>query len=185
MEISPNNISLEEGESTQLKAIITPSEAKDNLTWKSENTSIATVTSNGVVKAVKQGSVVIKVSTTNGLTATCKVNVAPLPTEVQLPENIEIVEGYHKTLIPVLLPNNSKTTYKWTSSNTSVATVSANGKIIAKQVGSADIKVTTKNNKTAVCRVTVKKAPDNLSRVKLDPKINRINNLITNTKKQY
>lgn len=185
VEISPKSISLEEGESTQLTAILTPAEAKDNLTWQSDNTSIATVTSGGVVKAIKQGSVNIKVSTTNGLSAICKVNVAPLPTAVQLPESLEIVEGYHKTLVPVLLPNSSKTTYVWTSSNTSVATVSVSGKIITKQVGSADIKVTTKNKKTATCRVTVVKAPDNFSRKKLDPKINRINNLITNTKKQY
>lgn len=185
VEISPASASLEEGESFQLKAILTPSEAKDNLTWNSENTAIATVTSKGLVKALKQGTVNIKVHTTNGLSATCKVNVAPLPTEVQLPENIVILEGYHKTLIPTLLPENSKSSYTWSSSNTSIATVSVKGKIIAKKAGSANIKVTTKNGKSAVCKVTVTKTPDNLSRENLNPKINRINTLINNTKKQY
>lgn len=44
----------------------------------------------------------------------------------------------------------------WNSSNTSVATVTSEGKVIACGIGEADITVTDKNNKQQICKVVVK-----------------------------
>ena len=52
-----------------------------------------------------------------------------------------------------------KTTVKWKSSNTKVATVDSKGKIKAVGTGSATITVTTAGGRTASCTVTVKAAP--------------------------
>lgn len=76
-EISLNRskITLDRGETYQLKAEITPSDAKDkNITWKSKNEKIATV-KNGVVKAVGKGETVITATTSNGKTDECTVVV--------------------------------------------------------------------------------------------------------------
>ena len=48
---------------------------------------------------------------------------------------------------------------KWSTSNSKVATVSSKGVVTAKGVGTATIKVTISNGKTAACKFTVKKAP--------------------------
>ena len=47
------------------------------------------------------------------------------------------------------------TSYTWSSSNTSVATVDKNGKVTAKASGTATITVKTSNGKIANCKVTV------------------------------
>lgn len=185
VEISPNDITLVEGAKQYLKAVLSPTGASSNLTWASDNTEIATVSTGGYVTAMKAGTTNITVKTENNLSAKCKVTVVPAPTAVQLPESIEILEGYDKILTPTLVPSNAVTTYKWASSDTSVATVSTDGKVTAKTAGTADITVTTKNNKTATCHVIVKPAPENLSRTILDAKLSRIKSLINNTKKQY
>ena len=183
--ISPNEITIAEGAKQYLNVIFSPTGASSNLTWASENTEIATVSAGGYVTAIKAGTTNIMVKTENNLSAKCKVTVVPAPTAVQLPESIEILEGYDKILTPTLVPSNAVTTYKWSSSDTSVATVSTDGKVTAKVAGTVDITVTTANNKTATCHVIVKPAPENLSRTILDAKLSRIKNLINNTKKQY
>ena len=93
--------------------------------------------------------------------------------------------GYGKKLTPVLTPNNSETTYKWSSSNTSVAIVSTDGIVTGKSIRTADITVKTDNGKSAVCSVYISEAPANLSRGNIDIKLSRIYNLITKTKSQY
>ena len=61
----------------QLKATVVPSDAADkSVTWASDNTSVATVTNDGVVKGVTKGTANITVTTNDGkFVATCKVNV--------------------------------------------------------------------------------------------------------------
>lgn len=49
-----------------------------NITYKSQNTSIATVSSNGILTAIKAGTTTITATTSNGKTATCKVIVRPI-----------------------------------------------------------------------------------------------------------
>lgn len=63
---------------TQLTATVAPSSASNkNVTWKSSNTNIATVDSNGKVTGKAVGEATITVTTADGgKTATCKVTVS-------------------------------------------------------------------------------------------------------------
>jgi C1A family cysteine protease len=54
-------------------------------------------------------------------------------------------------------------TLTWTSSDTSVASVNANGKITAKSTGTATITATLPYGGSAECRITVKKAPTKIT----------------------
>ena len=60
----------------KLSANVMPSNATNKaVTWSSRNTSVATVSSDGTVKAVGYGTAVITAKTVNGLTSNCTINV--------------------------------------------------------------------------------------------------------------
>ena len=169
--LDKTTLALEVDGTTTLVATVKPTDATDKtVSWSSDNTSVATVDVNGKVTAVAAGSATITVTTTDGgKTATCAVTVtAPTPpatvnvTEVNLNKTtLPLVVGNSETLVPTVTPSNATDkTVSWSSDNTSVATVDANGKVTAVAAGSATITVTTTDgNKTATCIVTVTAAP--------------------------
>ena len=78
------------------------------------------------------------------------------PTSVSLNKtSLTLDVGKSHTLTKTVSPSNAVTSYTWSSSNTSVATVDGNGKVTAKKAGTATITVKTSNGKTANCKVTV------------------------------
>ena len=77
--------------------------------------------------------------------------------------SLELTEGGTDTLTATITPNNATNkNVTWESSNTSVATVDANGLVTAVSAGTATITVTTADGgKTDTCTVTVREeAPD-------------------------
>ncbi|MDC0584768.1 DNRLRE domain-containing protein [Bacteroidales bacterium] len=75
--VSPISLSLEIGESSNLTETVSPSNATNkSVTWSSNNTSVATVNSNGLVTAQGEGNATITVKTNDGnKTATCAITV--------------------------------------------------------------------------------------------------------------
>lgn len=77
--VDPQAASINEGETLQLTASVTPSNADPKyvaLTWKSDNTKVATVDQKGLVTAVKQGTAIITVQTAYfGKSAEAVINV--------------------------------------------------------------------------------------------------------------
>lgn len=165
--LSQSSLSIAEGSTAQLKATVTPSGASTSLSWSSSNSDVAKVSSTGVVTGVSSGTATIKVTTTNGYSASCQVTVTPQPSSVALPSTLTITEGTTATLKPTLSPSNATTTYTWSSANPKIATVSSNGVVSGIAEGITDITVTTSNGKSAVCKVTVKEPAEPIS-VKLD-----------------
>lgn len=160
----PSNITLIEGETYQLKATPTPSNATTSFNWEVEDSSIASVSSSGLVTAIKKGETRVKVTTTKGsYSAFCKVKVKtppPPPSGVSLKSEINIYKGFSTQLVPILEPADAATTYKWRSGNASIVSVSSSGKITANEIGQAEIFVTTANGLEASCVVNVENAPE-------------------------
>ncbi|WP_298516338.1 chondroitinase-B domain-containing protein [uncultured Kordia sp.] len=77
--VSPENGVLAIGNTVQLTAIILPSDATNiQVTWASDNESIATVDGNGLVTAESDGNAIITVTTVDGLfTDTANIEVLP------------------------------------------------------------------------------------------------------------
>ena len=164
LEITPTSVALNKttltldiGRTSNLRATVYPSNAANKkCTWRSSNTSVATVDSNGKVTAKQVGTATITVKTANGKTASCNVTVQAVPTSVSLNKTsltLDVSKSY--TLTKTVSPSKAVTSYTWSSSNTRVATVDGNGKVTAKKAGTATITVKTSNGKTATCKVTV------------------------------
>ena len=73
--LNSNQIKLNANSTYTLKVTYSPSNATNqSVTWSSSNTNVATV-SNGVVRGLKGGTATITAKTSNGVTATCTVEV--------------------------------------------------------------------------------------------------------------
>lgn len=163
VKMNQTQLQLEMGASQQLRAMIEPVNTTDDttLTWKSSLPNVATVDQEGNVTAVSEGYSIITVYAVNGKSATCRVEVTKkvnIPiTDVTLSESeLALTEGDTAELTATITPaeTTDDKTLTWTSDNNAVATVD-NGVITAVAPGQAKITVTTSNNISASCVVTV------------------------------
>lgn len=143
--------------SVTLKATINPTNAVGKVTWSTSNKKIATVSSNGVVKGVKAGTVTITAQTSNGKKATCKVTVKQPAQKVVLnKKTANLKKGKTLQLKAKITPSNSTDKLVWSTSNKKLATVSKSGKVKALKKGTVTITVKTSSGKKATCKIKVK-----------------------------
>lgn len=133
---------------------VTPNNTTDTISWKSSNTSVATVNSSGVVTSKAAGTATIT-ATCGSKSATCSVKVTVACTSISLNKTLLNFDGVggSQTLTISKSPSNTTDTVSWSTSNASVATVS-NGKVTAVGDGSCTITVTC-GSKSATCSVKV------------------------------
>ena len=137
------------GDTTTVKATLNPTNATNkNITWSSSNTSVATVTNIGTIKAIKPGTATITVKTNDtGKTATITVTVTQPVTAVKLNKtNTSINVNKSETITATISPSNATNKkVTWKSSDTTIATVNIDGKVTAKKAGKATITATTED----------------------------------------
>lgn len=73
VKLNKKKLTIKKGKTKKLKIKINPYRVTDTIKWYSSNKKIATVDKNGKVKAKRRGTVTIKVKTSSGKTAKCKV----------------------------------------------------------------------------------------------------------------
>ena len=163
-----SSVSLTVGKKLTLKAQVAPGNAADKtLAWKSSKASVATVSQNGTVTAKAAGTANITVSTVNGKTAVCKVTVKPKKIAVKsitLSQKKATLGVKEKLALKAAIKPSNATDrkVKWTTSKSSVATVTSKGVVTAKKKGTAKITATA-DGKKAVCTIIVKAAPKKIS----------------------
>ena len=155
---------------TSIRAIFSPADATyRDIIWASSDDSVVYV-EDGKLTARKKGKAVITAITSNGKTASCKVNVLDYddgPTKIQLYKTkltLGVYECYNMDV--TAFPAGADNTVTWTSSNENVVSIGWDGEICANKVGTAVVTATTPNGKSASCRVTVKKEPSSVSLTK-------------------
>ena len=170
--VNPTSLSLTEGDSADLTATVSPSNADNqSVTWDSNDKSVATV-SNGKVTALKAGSTSITVkSVDGGFTASCAVTVVAKTVDVSSvtlsKSELTLTEGESETITATVKPDDATDkTVSWSSSDPAVATVDG-GKITALKEGTATITAKA-GDKTASCKVTVEKKVIAVESVELD-----------------
>ncbi|MBO4549061.1 MAG: Ig domain-containing protein, partial [Abditibacteriota bacterium] len=158
--LSETEIKLKKGESKTLTATVKPSDATDkSVTWTSDDTSIATVSSSGVVKAVGAGTVKIRVKTKDGgFSAKCKVKVTVPVTGVTLnKKELTLIKGASETLVASIAPSDATNKeVSWKSYDESIVTISSSGTVTAVAGGKTKVRVKTKDGGyTAYCWIKV------------------------------
>lgn len=150
----------------QLVATVLPEDASvKSIVWASSDTNIATVDENGLVTALKTGTVTIIASAVDGsLSAECEVTVIDPSVSITFEQDeITLKLGSetddHMTLHPIVTPANPGETFTWKSSNDKIVSVSSGGVIRAKEIGTAVITVKGSSGAIAEITVTVEKAP--------------------------
>ena len=185
IDLNKTTITLVVGETEQLTATVTPTNATNkNVAWSSSNTSVTTVDATGLVTAVSAGTAIITVTTQDGnYTATCEVMVTQPVTGISLSKSaVTLTVESTEQLIATIEPSNATNkTVTWSSNNTTIALVSSTGIVTAKDAGTATITVTTQEgNYAASCTITVTQPLSNISPIKSAIKVypNPVNNEI-------
>ncbi len=166
--VSPTSASLLVGQRAQLTA--TPKDASGNpligrtVTWSSSNTSLASVSSSGLVTGVAAGGPVTITATSEGQSGTASVTVAnaPVASVTVTPAAASVVTGQTVQLAATPKDANgnplSGRVVTWSSNNTSAATVDGSGLVTAVAVGSATITATSEG-KSGSASITVTGVP--------------------------
>lgn len=164
MTLNYTSKTIETGSSLKLKATAKPSNATNQTyKWKTSNSKIATVSSTGTVKALKAGKVTIAAYATDGSgkKATCKITVKDVPvSSIKLSKTkATLYPGASLTLKATVSPTNATVpAVKWTTSDSTAATVSSTGVVKAVKAGkTATITATATDGsgKKATCVITV------------------------------
>lgn len=175
-DIKPTSLTLNKSSATvsvnetvQLSvASVTPDNADKSVTWSTDNSGVASVSTSGLVTAAAEGTVVITATSTkdSNVKATCSVTVTSsggTPTEIKVTgitlnkTSAALVMGDTLQLNATIAPENATNkTIFWSTSNKYIATVTNTGLVTAVSVGTVTITATTADgNKAATCEITI------------------------------
>ena len=159
--LSEETLSLTEGATFQLEATVMPENATDKtVIWNTSDGSVATVSEDGLVTAVAEGTATI-IASAGGKSTQCEVTVTKEVIEVTgvtlSQTSLLLGEGATATLVATVEPENATDkTVTWSSSDETVVTVSDEGVVTGIKEGKA-IVAATAGEQSAQCEVTVQK----------------------------
>ncbi len=150
------------GDKKKIEYTLEPPEANNtDLSFITNNKDIAGFDVAGNIVGVNEGTAVISLKSSNGVTASVNVTVKERLVDVSSIKvdkgSVSLSVGSSEIVIASVLPENaSNKSLTWASSNNNIATVS-NGRITGISEGTATIKVTSHNGKYKEIKVTVNK----------------------------
>lgn len=153
--------SLPVGSSVQLEAAVSPEDYICHISWKSSDTSVLRVLSNGKIIAVGQGEAVITASIGEATSSVTITVTGGQPGESGLTGvsldryTLTLYAGEEaEQLTATLKPEGTEATIRWTSSNQTAATVSQDGKVTPLAAG-VTVVTAAAGDYRASCIVTV------------------------------
>ncbi len=156
------------GETYTLKATYLADSKDFDMVYESSQPDIATISSDGIVTANSMGECTITATTYNNATATCTLKVSAAPSSISLPYSY-VTLGVNEiiTLTPTFNTDEYSNNLTLTSSDEKIAIVDGH---TIKAVGTGDcvVMVTSHNDISATCNISVRKMPDAIDLAVLD-----------------
>ena len=151
VEIAEHESELVVGKTMNLSATVVPSNATNaQMSFRSSDSSIATVTSTGEVKGISKGNVIIYCSAeyvTKEVPITVKVDT----TKIEMNSSYVVLRpGNSFSLAATVTPQEAEQQVSYQSSKPEIATVSSEGTVTAKKCGSTSIIVSNGDSSVAV-----------------------------------
>lgn len=156
--LNNQEIKIEDNQTVTLLATVLPENADNkNVTWGSEDESIAKINEYGVVSVVGTGKTRVYAELHTGVRAYCTVEAVINPTSISFDEaEITVLQQSTKTLKLTFAPDKALTTVTYTSSAPEIASVDAKGIVTGLSEGMAIITATSLNGRvSASCTVNV------------------------------
>lgn len=152
------------GDITYVQLAATPSDAATGATYVSSDTSVASVSSNGTITALSVGTATVSITSTLDETVTASVTVtvaarAGAPEELILSEPDHAYVGSSAVLSVTVAPAGALRSVNWSTSDPSVATVSATGVLSFLGSGTVTITAVSTEDATIKALVTLAVAP--------------------------
>lgn len=163
--VTPKQLSLVVGGTGTLQATVTDSRGSEvrgaQVFWASADADIATVSSEGVVRALRTGTVKIAASSGGSSdVATVIVGRQPVASITVTPVSATVTVGGSTQLSVTLTDASGATltdrTVTWQSSNPAVLTVDANGRVSALSPGVASVTATSEGRSTSASITVVR-----------------------------
>lgn len=132
------------------QTITIPVDSREILNWTSSKNSVASVNENGKITGKKAGTSIITASA-GDVSDTCTVTVKKSTIKLNK-SKVTIKQGKSTDLKATVKGASNKVT--WTTSDTTIATVSSTGKVTGKKAGTVTITATA-NGVSAKCKITI------------------------------
>lgn len=162
VKVSPKTKYLQKGKTFTIKATVdSPTATNKSVKWTSSKKSVATVNTKGQVKGKKIGTAYITATAKDGsgASATCKVMVIRKVTKLTLNKyTAKLLVGNTMKLKAKITPKNASVKgIAWSSSDNTIATVDATGRVQGIAAGLVKIRAKAKDGsgKSAVCLISV------------------------------
>lgn len=154
--LDKTTLSLDINARYRLKTAVNSGAYASAITFSSSDEAVARVEADGTVIAVAPGTATVTARTFNGKTASCAVTVKAQPTSISFASSSYSQQQGSWFYVTVYDQNKDKyDAATFTSSDTSVATVGADGLVHVLKMGTATITAKSTNGKTATCRINV------------------------------
>lgn len=142
----PTELTVEKGETLDIELMVNAGDADaakvdeaisklGGIVWETSDDTVVEVNENGQPVAVGMGEANLT-GRLGDMTAVCKVTVLVTPTDIEVPEKLELTVGDEpKNLEAKVLPEGAEVKLVYVSSDETVATVDENGNVTAVGVG--------------------------------------------------
>lgn len=140
-----------------------PAYARGSVTYSSSNAKIATVDASGKVTGKRQGVAYITLKAASGASCQVKVTVLRAPSSVRLSMARTTLGVGETQATSYTLSRGSLGSVRYTSSNSGIAQVDAEGNVTGLRPGKCTITIRTHNGRTARVKITIVATPTSVS----------------------